>query len=1083
MFSRYTLCLLFCLCLTVGLGRATSAQEQGYYAWPTLQGPNLVFASEGDLWLASSDGGRAQRLTSHPEEETRPAISPDGQWLAFNAHYDGGEEVYVMPLAGGVPRQLTFEGGGTAVLGWTPDGRVLFASSDSPGPQPRILRSVDKDGGALVDLPLLQASDATFSGDGRQLFFTRFGLAGSRDHARLYRGGRMAQLWRYDLEEGAEAERLAADFGAPLRHPAWWQGRVYFVSDKNGWDNIWSLGETGSDPRRHSDFTDWRLLNPSLAEGELVYQRGADLYAFDLAAKRERKIELSLVSDRDGRRLRWLDEPLAYLETARMGAQGGAVAVTARGQVALAFPGERRRVALSLPVGARARAAVPGAEGDWIYLILDRGLASAIWRYPRDGRGQPEQLTQAWDARIWSFALDPKGDSLVFDDKNGALWRLDLRTSGAAPLRIDSADDGQERPFHGFAWSLDGGLLAYGKQDARWMSRLVLQDLEGQERHVLTGGKYQSYAPAFSRDGAWLYFVSERTFEAWPRSPWGDRNMGPTFDRRGKLYALQLDPEAAFPFAPGDELSDEDTADGDSAPVAFEGLAERLWVLPVEAGNYWALSASADYLYVRDWNGQGADLLSIAIDPLNPDVSLFADDVESYALSADGETLFLQQGEGTDAAFYLVPAGAEAPQDLSNDRLRLGDWRLWVDPPAEWRQMFVDAWRLHRDFAYDPGLRGLDWTRILAKYEPLVARIADRSELDDILAQMVAELGILHSQIREGDEPQDDESGALAFLGAEVAVRSEGLEILRIYDGERALPEQLGPLLQPGVDVREGDLLTALDGRPLRSRADLAAALQHKAGQEVRLDLLRADQALSAIVTPVERRAAARLRYRDWVEGKRERVAEDSEGRIGYLHLPAMRGRDMANFARDFHEHLDKEGLILDVRGNWGGNIDSWIIATLLRRVWSFWRIGGATYGNMQNSFRGHLAVLIDEGTYSDGETFAAGVKALDLAPLIGSRSAGAGIWLTDRNRLSDRGMARIAEWPQFDLEGRWIIEGAGVSPDIAVVNPPRASYAGEDAQLDAALQYLDEKIREAPIAPLVPQPLPPLGINGVDLD
>lgn len=1086
-------------CVTWIIGAAAFAEEIGYYRWPALHGDVLIFASEGDLWRASRNGGTAFRLTTHPEEESHPAISPDGNLLAFNAHYDGAKEVYVMPLSGGAPRQVTFEGGGTAVRGWTPDGKVLFRSSNVPGTRARLLRTVDISGRKVNTLPLMDANLGTFDDDGRTLFFTRFGLSLSRDNAILYRGGRMDQLWRYELESDAEAIRLAEDFGAPIRHPMWWNGQIYFISDKSGADNIWSLDEIGGDARQLTSFADWQLKNPRLADGEIVYQRGADLFRYDVGSGEETKIDLTLVSDRDHRRVRWLEEPMLYLESSRMGAQGESVAITARGRVAAASPGDRRRVEVDVPSEARARAAVVGANGEWVYLILDQELAGDIWRFPASGLGKPERLTEDLATHIWSIYPSPNGRVVLFDDKRSRLWSLDLKTGKRSLIEQNESDD--DDPFGGFAWSPSARYLAYASPDARSVNRLVLYDLTNGRREVVTRGKFQAFAPAFSHDGKWLFFISKRNFDPSPSNPWGDRNMGPSFDKRGLIFALELEPGARFPFAPADELtklSSEETSDeGENEEtsdesqeggtetreieIVFDGLVDRLWEIPVDPGSYRSLAANAEYLYVRDREDV---LRSVLIDPKKPDTKEFAEDVRQFALSADGKTMFLRRGDDEDVSLALVPAVAELQENLSDHEVRIDDWRPGIDPHAEWRQMMLDAWRLHRDFAFDPNLRGVDWDSVLETYRPFLERIGHRSELDDVLGQMAAELGILHSRIDSGDLPSDEESGDAAYLGAEFLPGSDGLEVTLIYEGERDLPNTLGPLLKPDVDVRPGDILTAVDGQRIESLADLSARLQHKADQHVRLDLLRSGDTTSAIVTPVDRRAASRLLYRHWVQKNRERVAAASGGKLGYLHLRAMQRKDIASFARDFYEHFDKDGLIIDVRGNRGGNIDSWIIGTLLRRVWAFWELpqGRPPYGNMQQTFRGHLAVLINEGTYSDGETFSAGVAALDLAKLIGTRTAGAGIWLADRNELTDGGMARIAEFPQFGLDGRWLLEGRGVSPDIPVANPPRASFLGEDAQLDAAIRYLEDKIVSDPIPALKSRQLPPLGTSGEDV-
>ena len=383
-----------------------------------------------------------------------------------------------------------------------------------------------------------------------------------------------------------------------------------------------------------------------------------------------------------------------------------------------------------------------------------------------------------------------------------------------------------------------------------------------------------------------------------------------------------------------------------------------------------------------------------------------------------------------------------------------GGWRLGLEPAEEWRQMFVDAWRMQRDHLFDPGMRGTDWTAIRDRYAPLVDRVSDRRELDDVLRQMVGELGVLHSQVRGGEYPRDTEAAEPAFLGGTFEMTQQGARITHIYRTDPELPADRAPLARPGTDLRAGDIITAINGRSVREHGDMARALAHQAGEQVRLDYLRDGASRSAIARPVTAGRDATLRYSDWVTGRREAVEAASSGRIGYMHIRAMGAGDIADFAREFYANFDRDALIIDVRRNRGGNIDSWIIEKLLRRAWSFWQPPGrAPYWNMQQAFRGHLVVLMDPLTYSDGETFSAGVKTLGLGPLVGQRTAGAGVWLFDTNRLLDQGLMRAAQTPQFDAEGGWTVEGLGVDPDIEVENLPHATFMGRDAQLERAIE------------------------------
>ena len=1110
---RFILASLLGASCLLGAGHAV-AQGLGYYQTPALGPGSLVFASEGDLWRAAPEGGDALRLTTHPEAESMPVISPDGRWIAFEATYDGPREIYLIPVTGGAPVRLTHEGGDVAVRGWLDNNRVIYRTANIPGPVPRLLRTVDRTSQRIEDIPLADAEQATLLSDGKTLAFTRYGLSVGGDNAVRYRGGRMGQLWRYTLGSTTEAVRLAADFGAPIGSPMAWSGRIYFISDKSGYDNIWSVNETGGDPRQHTQSTAWQMRTPYLNGGRIVYQSGADLFVYDIASGITSPLSLRLATDDDFTRRRWLEAPLTFLESANFAPTGDAVTISARGRFVTAFTGPRRRVEFQVPEGARARSASLGADGKSLYAIVDSGVYGEIWRFPADGRGEGKALTTGSRAYIWEISPAPKGDSLVYSDKRGKLFHLDAKTGRST--EIDTTQSSSDAPFASYEWSADGRYVAYSFADARDITQVALYDTQTRQRTVMTSGKYESFSPAFSPDGAWLYFLSDRNFQANPGAPWGDRNMGPAFRARTKLYALQLDPNAKFPFKPDDELAPTDSeadakggkdaagkasADtkkpGDKpedakaekqATITLAGVQQRLWEVPVQPGDYAGLAVTKTHIILSergDPGEDGASLKRVKITSKKPELKDFTGDVRRFALSADRSKLFIQQGAGAKAKFLIVNPGEDFPKELEDSTIRIADWRLAVDPRDEWRQMALDAWRLHRDFAYDSSLRGVNWNAVRDRFVPLAERVGHRAELNDLLAQMSAELGILHSQIRAGEIPLDRESGVPAFLGATYEAVPNGLRIVTILDGERARPDTLGPLLKPGVGIQPGDVITAIDGAKITSVAALSDRLMQKAGQQVRIDIARGATQLSRIVIPASRGEEVTLMYNAWVQHNRDAVAAASGGKVGYLHLRAMGASDAASFARDYFEHYDKDGLIIDVRGNRGGNIDSWIIGTLLRQVWAFWPSANGTgpaTTNMQQTFRGHLAILIDEGTYSDGETFSAGVKALDLAPLIGTQTAGAGIWLSDRNPLIDGGQARVAEMGQFGLDGRWLVEGRGVSPDIMVENMPRAAYLGQDSQLDAALGYLRDKIAAEPIPPLTPRAYPPLGEYGADV-
>jgi tricorn protease len=418
---------------------------------------------------------------------------------------------------------------------------------------------------------------------------------------------------------------------------------------------------------------------------------------------------------------------------------------------------------------------------------------------------------------------------------------------------------------------------------------------------------------------------------------------------------------------------------------------------------------------------------------------------------------------------FIVDAAPKPPIELPRFQVRLGDWQFTANPREEWKQLLADAWRLQRDHFYDKDVKGVDWPAMRRKYEALLPRVSDRAELADLMAQMIAELSTLHSRVDPGDVRKAEENILPATLGAMLVRTAEGARIKRILQGDPELVHERSPLARAEVNAKEGDTIVSVDGRLVKDAPDISELLRDKAGKQALLTLRSAEgKSRQVIVKPMSANDTDALRLADWQWQRRKRVDEVSKFRYGYVHLRAMGRNDVATFAREFYPVADREGLIIDVRNNWGGNIDSIVIEKLMRRAWSYWQTrDGNRYWNQQNAFRGPIVVLANERTYSDGETFAEGVKRLGLATVIGKRTSGAGVWLSDRNLLADNGIARAAETGQMGLEGSWLIEGVGVAPDVEVDNPPNATFNGADAQLDAAIRLLDEKLAAKPM----PQP------------
>ncbi|MCL1037890.1 S41 family peptidase [Shewanella submarina] len=1073
---KLKLCSLACLMALGTYAQAAPANDsdRGYFRAPALHDNTLVFTAEGDLWTQKLGQEQASRLTSLPALETGAAISADGQWVAFEANYDGTTEAYVIPLKGGQAKRVSFENSRVRVQGWTPDGQVLYATDNAAGASSAwVLRSVSPETLITRDIPLSDAIEGVVDSKGEQVFFTRFGLQATGDNTRVYRGGAMGQLWRYQLGSGKEALRLAADHQGSLRQPMLWQDRLYFISDASGVENIWSMDVNGGDIRQHTRHKDFAIRGARMNEGRIAYQLGADVQVFDIASGKDTVAELKLTSDYPYLRGNWVNNPMDYMTAASFSHDGDKAVVTARSKVVIAGSDGSRVVEVASPDNSRLRNAVLSKDGNWVYAISDASGEQEIWRFAADGSEGAKQLTKDGASLRMNLHSSPDGRYIAHDDYQGNVWLLDLNKGSNKLIVKDGEGLG---PYADIVWGPDSGVIALTKSHlGQQRPQILLYGVDSGKSQFLTSDKYESFSPAFSPDGQWLYFLSNRHFKATPSSPWGDRNMGPVFDRRTQVFALALDKDARFPFQKPNELL-TDAAEKDEGDVKvkvdWQGLNERLWQVPLAPGNYSSLSVLDGKLYLMDSQGGKRALKVVPVEAGKANAKVFAEDIAGYRLSADGKKLLLgKQSKPTE--LLIVDAGDAMPGDLSSAKVNTSQWQLLVEPEQEFQQMFEDAWLMHREQFFDKKMRGLDWNALKDKYQPLVDRVTDRHELNDVFVQMMAELDALHSQVRGGELPKDPEQPKAASLGARFKQTSDGVIISQIYRHDAELPEQASPLARPGVDAKEGDELVAINGKPVNTVADINRLLRNQRDVQVLLELKRKGNRFKTIVEPVNPAVDGKLRYLDWVNSNREKVNEASNDEFGYLHLYAMGGNDIASFAREFYTNYDKPGLIIDVRRNRGGNIDSWVIEKLLRRAWAFWApTRGTPNTNMQQTFRGHLVVLTDQLTYSDGETFSAGIKALELAPLIGKQTAGAGVWLSGRNSLTDKGMARVAEYPQYAMDGRWVLEGRGVSPDIEVENLPHATFMGEDAQLDKAIEVLKQTLKQEPIPELKPLPI-----------
>jgi tricorn protease len=1094
--------LLFFVTVLAGGG---AQARNGFYRYPAVHGDTVVFTSEGDLWSVDVHGGYARRLTSNSGIETKPVISPDGQTIAFVAQYEGPSDVYVMQAGGGVPQRRTWDGDSTPAA-WAPDGRLLISTTRfSTLPDPKLVLLGNH--GEREIVPLAGGSEAGYSSDGHTLFFTRWRKQPS--YTKRYEGGMAESIWAFD--GNGEATPLTADWRGTSHDPMFWSGRVYFLSDRDGVMNVWSMDAQGHDAKQESHQKLFDVLSASISDGHLVYSSGADLWSLDLKSGREAVIPITLISDFDQLRDHWVKRPLTFLSNVHISPDGTSAVFTARGAVFTLPAKSGRIVKVADASGVHYRDARFLPDGKNLVLLSTESGETEFWRYPANGEGPTEQLTH--DAKVlrWEGIPSPDGHWLAHRDKDQVLWMYDLKLKRDKRIAQSSTND-----FSDLQWSPDSRWLSYVQTAANQFDQIFILNVDSGETRAITSNRYNSGNAVWSPDGKWLYFLSDRALKTTVESPWGARQPDPHFARPMKIYELALAPGLRSPFLAPDELhpeaepkasspaADKDThpakesragkdahagVDAAKAPakvsdvkIEFTDLIARVQEVPAPAGNYDSLQMTDKrlcWLNYADEPEPKAALQCLDIGNKGEELETIAGEVKGFEISADRKKLLLAR----EHEFFIFDADIKGPavndpKVAGKAQINLSHWTYATNPRAEFRGIFFDAWRLERDYFYDRNMVGVDWTAMRARYLPLVDRVSDREELNDVISQMVGELSTLHTFVHGGDARHPLDQIDVGALGARLRrdERAGGFVVEHIYLHDPDLPNEAPPFEQPESRVREGEVIVGIDGENALSAPDERAMLLGKAGTQVLLRVKsNAGETRDVLVTAMKVADESGLRYGEWEYTRRLEVEKESNGRIGYVHLRAMGAPDIEQWAREYYPVFDRQGLIIDVRHNRGGNIDSWLLGKLLRQAWFYWqpRVGDPAW-NMQYAFRGHIVVLCDQATASDGEAFSEGFRRLKLGRIIGTRTWGGEVWLSSNNFEADGGIATAGEIGVFGPEGKWLIEGHGVDPDIVVDNLPHATYQGADAQLKAAIDLLQDEInkdpRPVPKAPPYPQ-------------
>ena len=1064
--------------------------------FPDIHADTVVFSYAGDLWRASTTGGGATRLTAHPGLELFPRFSPDGEWIAFTGQYDGDEQVYVIPASGGVPKQLTYYpargplaprwGYDNQVYDWSPDGgSILFRSlrySTDLSDSRLYLASVD--GGLPVPLPMPESGAGDLSPDGTRVVYSPL----FRDFRtwKRYEGGWAQELYIFDRETHV-VERVTSHRRAD-RDPMWIGNAIYFTSDRSGTLNLYSydLGSRETTQLTNSDTWDVRWPGDDGAN-QIVYELNGELeiYAIDQATARP----IAITVPDDGVAMRPSRVSVADLiEDAELSPKGERALFVARGDV-FTVPIENGPTRnLTRSPSAHDKWARWSPDGRTIAFVSDATGEDEIYLVAQDGSEKPEPLTTGGQAMRYAPEWSPMGTHLAFSDKDGKLYVVDVETQDV----IDVADE-VRGSLRDYTWSPKGGYLAFSMTDPTDFNSIYIWSLADRELHRITGEYFHEWNPVWDPDGNYLYYLSDRQFA--PQL--GSFEWNYLVDRETGIYALALRGDVPHPLPPesdevevedeseaerddaaddADATDDDGTGDADAAiDIEFDGLAQRVVRLPVDFDNYVGLSAADDGVFVTrsgaQYYGRGGDVRPALqrFTFADRETKTIADGISGYAVSRDGETVLVREGR----SWNVYPADDGDAKTVSTSG-------LMVDrvPAEEWTQVFDEVWRRFRDFFYVDNMHGYDWESLRQQYRPMLEHVAHRSDLNYVLGEMVAELNVSHAYIAGGDW-ETPERPEVALPGAvfELDRQAGRYRISEIFTGHNEEPRYRSPLTEIGVDARVGDYVIAIDGDELLGTDNPYRLLRHRADRPVRLTLSGApsfDGAREVTFNPVTEERS--LRYLVEIAANRQKVSELTDGRVGYLHVPDMGAAGIQEFIKWFYGQIRKEGLVVDIRGNGGGNVSQMLIERLSRRVLGtrFARTYDTPDTYPATTFHGHLVCILDEDSASDGDIFPYRFREAGLGPLIGKRSWGGVIGITNHGPLIDGGTVNVPQFGTNGLDGSWVVENVGVVPDIEVENDPREVIAGRDPQLDRAVEEILRMIREDPKT-LPERPAPPV--------
>lgn len=1070
-----------------------SAQKEArLLRFPTLYGNQVVFSYAGDLYTVPLSGGMARKLTSDAGYEMFSHFSPDGKTVAFTAQYDGNTEVYTIPAQGGVPARITTTatlgrddisdrmGPNNIVLGWTPDGKNIIYRSRKQTFNDFIgqLFIVPATGGMSKELPLPAGGFCSYSADARQLAYNRV----FREFRtwKYYKGGMADDIWIHDFT--SKTTRNITSNKAQDIFPMWFGDEIYFCSDRDRTMNLFCYNLKTNETRKVTNYTEYDIKFPSAGDNRIMYENGGYIYCFDITTQIATKVPVQIADDLNTSRSE-LKDAARNMGSVNPSPDGNRIVVTGRGDIFSVPVKEGITRNLTASSNAHDRDGYWSPDGKWIAYLSDISGEYEIYITKQDGSEAPVQLTTGADTYKFTIHWSPDSKKIIWNDKMLRLQYVDIDTK-----KVTLIDKSKVWEFGSFDWSPDSKWITYSRALENGMQQIILFNMADETKHEVTDQWFSSDQPVFSRNGKYLIFSSDRTFDPiYSNVEWNF-----AYENMTKLYLVTLAKDTPSPFAPSnDEVKNEEpktgkdtepakddknkktdkTAKKDAEPeikpvkIDLEGIQQRILEIPVDAGNYWNLWSVEDKIYYNTSNDKG---MSAKVYDLKQKKETELGSGLTFDITADGKKMLVRQGN----RFSMIDLPSSK---ISTEKyIDLSDLKVWLNNQQEWKQIYDEAWRQMRDFFYMPTMHGVDWKAMHDKYDVMLPSVNNRNDLTYLIGEMIAELSVGHAYI-SGGERKPVEKINLGLLGAQLSKDASGYyRIDSLLQGANWSQELRSPLTEVGVGAVKGEYITSVNGKSTKNMPDIYTAFINKAGKNVELTLnaTAAEGGRKVLVVPVNNEA--NLYYYTWVQNNIRKVDKATNGQVGYIHIPDMGREGLNEFVKYFYPQLAKKALIIDDRGNGGGNVSPMIIERLNREI---------SRSNMARNvdqightptkmMLGPKVLLINNYSASDGDLFPYGFKKHQLGKVIGKRTWGGVVGIRGSLPFVDGADLRKPEFASYSAdESKWIIEGVGVEPDIEIDNDPSREYEGIDDQLNKAIEVILEDLKNYKEQPAIPSP------------